>query len=268
MKADWALKESFEVYKQNFWTMVAGMAIVGVLTMLSSLLFVIPGAITLFSLIVNPEITFLLIGLLATTIGFMLYMLFSSVLGGGYIGFCADIYKNKKAEIKRIFSPKRILSLAIYPFILGIPFIIVSGIIFLLIFFLLPLFSGSILAIILILLSLFFFWMAVLTLLYIFLSFTLYAIVLEDTGVIDGARNSIKFVRQNIAEVIVFFLLIFGISTISSLVTLPFMVIPIIGEIIMNLLSLLINMIMVPWLILSMVIFYLSLTEKRTERRT
>jgi hypothetical protein len=99
-----------------------------------------------------------------------------------------------------------------------------------------------------------------------FLWFTIYAVALERKGPIDGAKTSLQFMRSNMLEVTIFSLLLFGIGLgvgiVSIIISLPFMLFPIVGELVSTAIQLGISLLVGPWITMSFVVFYLNITGK------
>lgn len=306
MKAIDAVSKAFNLYTENPMKMAIGGLVTGLLIGVSSfLLFDLPnGIINFLARIFVKDIATLglimLIGGVALVILGLVQIALSGIFAGGAINFFHEIIKKKDPAPMSIAKPKRAVSLALAPFVSGIPTAIILSISVLVVLLVAgglsisSLSSGQINTNQImtaigssLLVGVFVFFVAFLLVFVInlLLSFMTFSIVLDGKGVINAAITSAQFVIHNIVEVIFFLIVMIAISVglvIVSMIIfgLPLVILsfigfilnsiptvgPLLGSIYIGLLNIataaVFSAIFMPFILTSNILFYLSLREQ------
>jgi len=284
------INKSFRIYREKWKDLVFGSFVYLALSMLTFSVLVGLPALVLVVLGIVGGISYSHL-VLPTVIGsfvmlLVLMALAVAVVGifmGGFLIFCNDIIDGKKPKWSEMLSPPRRASFAAAPFVQIIPmatlFLLFIGAVvaflFLSGFSMDALVSNPMQALSITMILIIGFVVCVILSLVIsfFLILTTYAIALEGTGAIDGAKRSIYLVRNNIVDFFVFMLLIaaimFGLSLAFSIVTMPISLVAsfVPGlSLVSNLLGFIFNVFVMPIPVVAWILFYKRLIGKENAR--
>jgi hypothetical protein len=294
-----AISEGFSLYAQNIVKMLAGGAILGVLlgVLYAIVLFLETVAIPILSIFIAAAVPSVAIISVIIMVGAslflnLLYTAFSGVFTGGFILFSYGVKNKTNPSYSKIINPPQKIPFAVAPIISAIPSMIVLGIAFAVILLITgvsttvlrgnitqlisALMGSALIAFVIILIA-----TPIVLIIAMFLSFTMFSIAVDENGVIDGIKASINVVLANLLEVIVFFvlmvLILLVLGTVAMVILfIPMIIIgfiigilsfiPILGSLLTIALQVVMTvipvMIISPWIVLSMLSFYVSLTNK------
>jgi len=203
----------------------------------------------------------------------LLLLLFSSLLSyylqAGLIGMSHDAAKTGKTKVSSLFSYGNKYFIRIFfasilrMFLLFFPLAVIYAILFLSIILLAT--SLAVVAIILFLLTLLLFLLYFLYLIVvaIYTYFISYAIVIDDTPVIESFRKSKALFNQNKSDVIVFFGILIAIFIVLSIISFVFslyMTLPVIGLVLSYILGIFTSVVLDTFVVVWGTQMYLALT--------
>ena len=206
----------------------------------------------------------------------LLLLLFSSLLSyylqAGLIGMSHDAAKTGKTKVSSLFSYGNKYFIRIFfasilrMFLLFFPLAVIYAILFLSIILLAT--SLAVVAIILFLLTLLLFLLYFLYLIVvaIYTYFISYAIVIDDTPVIESFRKSKALFNQNKSDVIVFFGILIAIFIVLSIISFVFslyMTLPVIGLVLSYIIRIFTSVVLATFVVVWGTQMYLALTENR-----
>ena len=206
----------------------------------------------------------------------LLLLLFSSLLSyylqAGLIGMSYDAAKTGKTKFSSLFSYGNKYFIRIFfasillMFLLFLPLVIIYALLFISLILLAT--SLAVVAIILFLLTLLLFLLYFLYLIVvvIYTYFILYAIVIDDTPVIESFRKSKALFKENKSDVIVFIVIIIAIYIVVSIISVVFslfMTLPVIGLVLSYIIGIFTSVVLATFVVVWGTQMYLALTENR-----
>ena len=202
----------------------------------------------------------------------LLLLLFSSLLSyylqAGLIGMSYDAAKTGKTKISSLFSYGNKYFIRIFfasillMFLLFLPLVVIYSILIVSIVFL-GTSMGLGIVLLLLTLLLFLLYLPYLIVVIIYTYFILYAIVIDDTPVIESFRKSKALFKKNKSDVIVFIVIIIAVSIISSIILAIFSLltsIPIVVLVLQYLIEIFINVVLATFIVVWGTQMYLALT--------